>query len=333
MDLKICSFNCCSLSKNIDVVRDLASQDYDLLFLQETFVTDGRLGDLNFIHENYEAVGSGSVYSERAIESNSGRSEGGLACLWKRDARFKIKKVMIERNFIVMSLAYNSLTIVLVNVYVKSDIWETQTLHDYLDTLSQLGNLVNELRYDSIYFVGDFNADPFSGRSWSHLKAFMHTNHLQCFDVDMLDAATFTFVSYGNAYTKWLDHVVGRDSNDIKLKDITILYDKIGSDHLPLRVHIMIENAEIVDSVFHNGIDERSGFINWEKLTTEDINMIEEEVLRSLCQYSNIEAFSCTKIGCHDKNHWKQLKDFYSDLSKSIKNGASYFTKEIKKKK
>ena len=122
MDLKICSSNCCSLTKNIDIVRDLASQDYDLLFLQETFV--------------------------------------------------------------------------------KSDIWETQTLHDYLDTLSQLGNLVTELRYDSIYFIGDFNADPFSGRSWSHLKAFMHTNHLKCFDIDMLDVATFTFVPYGNAYTK-----------------------------------------------------------------------------------------------------------------------------------
>ena len=86
MDLKICPFNCCSLDKNIDVVRDLACQDYDLLFLQETFVTEDRLGDLAFIDENYEAVGSRAVYFERAIESNAGRCEGGMACLWKRAA-------------------------------------------------------------------------------------------------------------------------------------------------------------------------------------------------------------------------------------------------------
>ena len=139
-------------------------------------------------------------------------------------------------------MIYNSLTIILVNVYIKSDICEIHTLHDYLDSLSQLGNIVTEMKYDSIYFVGDFNADPFSGRSWDNLKTFMHANHLKCFDVDMLDEATFTFVSYGNSYTKWLDHVVGRDSNNIKVENVNIIYDKIGSDYLPFIVNIIVES-------------------------------------------------------------------------------------------
>ena len=332
MDLKICSFNCCSLSKNIDVVRDLAGQNYELLFLQETFLTDNRLGDLAFIDENYEAVGSGSVYSERAIESNAGRSEGGMACLWKRDTQFKINKVIIEKNFIVVSLEYNSLIILVVNVYIRSDIWETHTLHDYLESLSQLGDIVTEMKYDSIYFVGDFNADPFSGRSWNNLKTFMYSNHLKCIDVDMLDEETFTFISYGNAYTKWLDHVVGRDSNCIRVNDVSVLYDKIGSDHLPLIVHIIIESTESFSSVSHNRKNDRAVVINWERLTAEDIDMIENEVIRSLYPYSNSDAFLCTKLGCRDINHCKQLKDFYCDLSKSVMNGASYFVKEVKKK-
>ena len=71
-------------------------------FLQETLITEDELGNLHFIDENYEVVGPGSVYSERALESNAGRSEGGLACLWRRSAPFKVQKVIIEKNFIVI---------------------------------------------------------------------------------------------------------------------------------------------------------------------------------------------------------------------------------------
>ena len=49
--LKMCSFNCCSLRKNIDMIRELASGEYDFIFLQETFVTDEKLGMFEFIDE------------------------------------------------------------------------------------------------------------------------------------------------------------------------------------------------------------------------------------------------------------------------------------------
>ena len=56
-NLKICSFNCCSLRKNIDLVRDLTNGCNDIVFLQETFVTEDKLGILDFIDENYECIG------------------------------------------------------------------------------------------------------------------------------------------------------------------------------------------------------------------------------------------------------------------------------------
>ena len=72
MDLTVCSYDCCSLNKNVEVVRQLANKGYDILFLQETMITEDRLGDLDFIDENYEVVGSASVYSEKALESTEG---------------------------------------------------------------------------------------------------------------------------------------------------------------------------------------------------------------------------------------------------------------------
>lgn len=53
MELRVCSYNCCSLSKNIDIVRQLAKETCDVILLQETLVTEDRLGDLDFIDENF----------------------------------------------------------------------------------------------------------------------------------------------------------------------------------------------------------------------------------------------------------------------------------------
>ena len=202
------------------------------------------VGNLHFIDENYEVVGSGSVYSERAFESNAGRSEWGLACLWKRSASFKVQKVIIGKNFIVMSLLINGITIVFVNVYIKSDLGEVRTLNDYLESLIRIEILIESLTFDSIFFIGDFNADPLYGRAFGNFKDFISKNDLICFDVDILDEDTFTFLSYGNSFTKWLDHVIGRICNNVDITNIKVLYDKLGSDHFPM---VMRFNVGIVN--------------------------------------------------------------------------------------
>ena len=118
MKLSVCSYNCCSLSKNIDIVRDLTSRQYDIIFLQETFITEDRMGELNFIDEHYNVIGCSSVYSERSLISNAGRSEGGLACLWRKDAPFKIEKVLIEKDYIA-SLKQSCICILMANVCIN----------------------------------------------------------------------------------------------------------------------------------------------------------------------------------------------------------------------
>ena len=155
-------------------------------------------------------IGSASVYSEKAIESNSGRSEGGLACLWQKDSHFTVDRIITTTNYIVTSVRFGSLTLVMVNVYLRSDIWEVRTLNAYLDALSELENIVNSMRFDSIYLVGD----PFTGRAWGNLVNFIERNNLKCFDKELMDDDSFTFVSYGNGATKWLDHILGRESNN-----------------------------------------------------------------------------------------------------------------------
>ena len=80
--LRLCTFNCCSLRKNIDLVRGLADSRYDIIFLQETFITEEKLGELDFIDKNYNCVGAPATYSENVVKAGAGRPEGVGECLY-----------------------------------------------------------------------------------------------------------------------------------------------------------------------------------------------------------------------------------------------------------
>ena len=333
MALTICTLNCCSLTKNIDVIRELSSRDYDLVFLQETFVTENRLGDLNFVDEKYEAVGSPAVYSDRAIESNKGRCQGGLACLWRRETKFKIDKVVIEKDYILISVRYREKIIVFVNVYIRSDICQVEKLGNYLGMLSQLKNVLTETRFDPIFFIGDFNADPKSGRSWNHLTEFMNDNRLTCYDVNELDDTSFTYISYGGSHTKWLDHVVGSNDANTCINNINILYDMIGSDHLPLEFEIRVAGEKKASGLLAKDANEnKSTYVNWDKLSLNEIKDIDSVIVSSLNIFSMDNAMNCCILGCRDKYHIQALDNFYHNLKSSVNSGSLRYAKEVRKK-
>ena len=66
----------------------------------------------------------------------------------------------------------------------------------------KLEDILSDYCFNSIYIIGDFNADPMHGRAWNTLTEFMLGNNLTCFGVAMLDKNTITFTSYDNSHSK-----------------------------------------------------------------------------------------------------------------------------------
>ena len=79
MDIRISTYNCCSLRTNIEVIRSIVDKKFDLIFLQEIFITEDRLGDIAYIDDNYECR-IAAIYSEKSLKSYRERYEGGLVC-------------------------------------------------------------------------------------------------------------------------------------------------------------------------------------------------------------------------------------------------------------
>ena len=332
-EIAVCTYNCCSLNKNIDAIRELTKRKYDLIALQETFITEEKIGILDYVDENYECIGVPAVYSDKVLAACSGRPEGGMAILWRKTLKFHINKVVTEKNFMVVTIDIASLSIAFVNVYMNSDIWEIETLNKYLETLSLLENVITDTKFDAVFFVGDFNADPLSGRAWQNLSHFINRNHLKCFDVGLLPHDSFTFIGYGNSQSRWLDHIVGTVHNYVRVNKIQILTDVTGSDHLPVELvlHVKDSQINIAGSVVIND-DSLHNFINWKAIDSSEYEEINHEVGCKLREFNDHCIFNCVSIGCHNVQHLLHIDYLYDKLTESVEESSSRFKQRFVKK-
>ena len=184
----------------------------------------------------------------------------GLVYMWRRDIHYKVKVLLLEANVIAIELLIGCNVKLLLNVYIKSDFWEDRTLEMYLETLGKLEDILSSRKFENVYIMGEYNADPFIGRAWTHLTEFIEYNDLTCFYVNVLDSQCFTFVPFNNSNIKWLDHVVRRNSQNILIQEIDILYSMIGSDHLPVVATIRVTSIDPSQDV---GVCDRKEMVDY----------------------------------------------------------------------
>ena len=126
--------------------------------------------------------------------------------------------------------------------------------------------------------------------------------------------------------------MIGRNDSSCSVKDISISYDKIGSDHLPLIITIGITWLEELN--IHDNIEIRSKCapINWEKLSNEDLKLVDDIVVRELSFFQGCEAMNCLKVGCRDRSHLRQLSHFYLKLCNAVSQARTLFIRRIRKR-
>ena len=202
--------------------------------------------------------------------------------------------------------------------------------NEYLDTLNAIENHLDSINFDAVYCLGDMNCDPFFGRFWNYLTNFINRNFLSCFDVECLPRDSFTYISDSEAaYVKWLDHIVGRNSTHVHIKDVKIHQHMIGSDHLPISCNIVIKNLGRTNCVNDVSDNLDTNFINWFKLSDNDMVKVCERVVNNyLCDVD----LSCHVSGCGNEYHKKGIDNFYDTFTSACKIEISKLGDNIIKK-
>lgn len=82
-------------------------------------------------------------------------------------------------------------------------------LAEFTECLSEVAAIVEHCSIDSVFILGDFNADCGS-RFGNELMDFCKEQNWCCVDVDILGLSSnsYTYVSDAHGSSSWLDHCV-----------------------------------------------------------------------------------------------------------------------------
>ena len=129
--------------------------------------------------------------------------------------------------------------------------------------------------------------------------------------------------------------MIGKHDGLILVKDVEILHNMIGSDHLP-----MIAEIEVMNGNSNHELNQSKScltaksktYIDWRNLKQNDIGDINNRIRCDLQYFLGSDVMNCCILGCRDVQHVQMLDNFYSKLVASVEVSSSKYCKEIKRK-
>ena len=104
---------------------------------------------------------------------------------------------------------------------------------EYINYLSKISTVCDEIDSPNVLIVGDFNACP-NNNFGILLSQFCLEHELKISDKINLPANFFTYVNDTHGTCSWLDHVVSSKSAHDPIQNTEILHQFILSDHRPV---------------------------------------------------------------------------------------------------
>ena len=326
MDLKICTYNCCSVRSKFEIIKNLCKENFDIIFLQETLLTEEKLGLLDSIDSAYNVITVPAIYTEKVLTSLKGRPSGGMACVFKKCDDFSIECVQLNNRYMLINCRYNNLNIFFINVYMPYDNHTPECIDEYLQILASIETCLENTMYDALYICGDFNADPYSSRLWEHCRRFCTDLNLVCFDYELLSADSFTFISNNNLFCKWLDHVLGTKNCTFDVNKILIRNDIVGSDHLPIEFYVKIKSviSSSPTDDLHNNEESTykpmyNSYVNFDSLSKDNIKLMSDKVAYNIKScFDNLCVICTGEAICHNNDHMSIIDTSYDILVHEI---------------
>ena len=316
VELRIASYNCCSIRKRVDPIKEILS-NVDILVCQETILLHEDSHVLNQFDCNFQVI---FQPSQPPAGEGDGRPVGGLAVFYRKINSLAVDMTIKHEHFLITSVSLGQTQFYLGNIYLPCDDRSPEAMSKYQTTLGELQSILDEIDNDRIILIGDFNTAHNAGRRfWPDLKQFIDSNELIMNDLT-LPEDTFTYLNTAYDTTSWIDHIVSSRRMDIR--NISVKYECALYDHFPI---CMTLNIEADNLNRETGRSEASVIktIDWKKFEEDDaVSFYNRSIQEFMCEES-----LCFEFDCHQKTHFEQIDAFYELLISSIKISASFAEK------
>ena len=321
MNVKITSYNCCSIRKRIDPVREILLNN-DIVLLQEIILLQEDCGLLQHLDEEFDVY---YVPSKAPDNFGDGRPIGGLATLCRKSINWKVQVVQSCPSFLMVSLEIGTYKICIVNVYMPCDDRTYESLVKYQSALGELQGFLDETDCQNVLLFGDFNTSYYSdGRFWPDLNSFILYNALNMNDLS-LPNDTFTYMNTGHGTTSWIDHVLS--SANLDVANIVVHYEAALYDHFPMSINVRMPVSAAVSAINVASINDYKEYVDWKQFKNERVVRNYNENIAELIGNYNL----CLYIGC-PQNHEYELDSYYRTLVDVLKQSTEFSVKKSTKR-
>ena len=304
MMLRTASYNCSSIGKNMEIVKNLLLSS-DIVVLQELMLYMRDLSLLNDIDDNFDNFAT--VEDDVSDDISEGRPTRGVAVFWRKELSHCVRAVQVNKSLGGIVLSGERGNMLILNVYMPCHFETVDALDNYRQMIAVLEDVIREQNINNLLIVGDLNADPNRGRFWGELLPFLEAYMLTSIDVRLLPTSTFTYLSPGKHTTSWLDHVLCSKHLEKNISNMCVNYDLALYDHFPLcfkmNFTVCVNEHRIGNSIIEK-------MVNWNKITSKNIEDMKNEINSKIASSNilNSEIFSCKTLKCKNKIHIETIE-------------------------
>lgn len=224
------TFNCKNVKRSFECIRNLC-KDADIVALQETWLMSDEIPMLGDIDSDFGYYGKSSMDVTKILR---GRPYGGIALLWRKTLFTSVSIVECRSDRIAAIKIHLPERVLLVFcVYMPTD--SNTNLVEFCECMGEIAAIVESTSVESVYVLGDFNADP-RELFGKELMKFCSEQGWSCADMNKLgfNSETYTFVSDVYGSSSWLDHCLVSEAAWPSVRTTEIRHGVYWSDHHPL---------------------------------------------------------------------------------------------------
>ena len=319
MDLSVISFNCNSIRKNVDVVKDLF-KECDILLLQETLIFSDDLDSISNLALDYANAHIPSF--DPVLRGEAGRLRGGLSIFWHKRLDKAIAPKIFSEEIMGIKLIVHGVSYLILNIYMPCDDKKADSLIKFRRMCAQLSEIKENENVDNLILAGDFNSDPHKGRFWQELISFIDEENLSIAD-SKFPYDSFTYFSPAHSSTSWLDHIISNNLNLIN--NVFIMYGATIFDHIPIKFNLSIPNN--LDQSY-NSVEplDPENFVLWPTITNYEKEQYKINCDFDFCNIKENEGLFCRTQNCTLESHKDDLNEAYHFFIESLKRNSDHLT-------
>ncbi len=190
--------------------------------------------------------------------------------------------------------------------------------NEYINIMAQILAFVEELDTNSVYVIGNYNADISEVHSLvaKHLLNSCHDHGFILSSQQLIPEDSFTFMSKSETVSR-LDHCVcSSDAHDV-IQRMEFYYKYATTDHIPVGITMNINN---VPDMSTSRISFTRCKLDWSRIKQDDINKYSvntDTLLRNI--KIPTDTLTCRDVHCKHDQHVIELCSFSENFVQVLK--------------